>query len=148
MRAGDVAGCSAVEGTTVVWAGWTVCRPASWEAQEGSSTRLTLRMRAVLRITRIIPLSVSGSTPFALPLVFAIEGLDHPIREIDRGFAVQDQRTWSGISLLHDQRDVFLLGDLPHHLFDLFGEVAEQLTFLGLDLPFELSDVALIGEQL
>src|SRR5438552_16603363 len=67
MRAGDVGGCSTVEGTTVVWAGWTACRPASWEAQEGSSTRLTPRMRAVLRIRRIIPLSVLGSTPFAPP---------------------------------------------------------------------------------
>src|SRR5438093_667147 len=78
--------------------------------------------------------------------VFALEGLDHLICEIDRGLAVQDQRAESGLPFLHDQRDIFSLGDLPHHLFDLFGEVAEQLTFLGLDLSFEFLDMTPVGE--
>src|SRR2546427_11046423 len=51
-----------------------------------------------------------------LARVFALEGLDHPICEIDRGLAVHDQRSESGIPFLHDQRDIFSLGDLPHHL--------------------------------
>src|SRR5437867_6749324 len=81
-------------------------------------------------------------------LPFALEGLDHPICEIDRGLAVHDQRAWSGIPFLHDQSDPLFLGDFPHHVFDFCGEVAEQLTFLGLDLPIEFLNMAPIGYQL
>src|SRR2546426_8409861 len=100
---------------------------SSWRRRVGrrGRRRVALRLAARWRIGRPAR-------------AFALEGLDHPIREIDRGFAVHDQRAESGIPFLHDQRDLFLLGDLPHHLFDLFGEVAEQLTLLGLDLPLEL----------
>src|SRR2546422_1411296 len=95
---------------------------SSWRRRVGrrGRRRVALRLAARWRIGRPAR-------------AFALEGLDHPIREIDRGFAVHDQRAESGIPFLHDQRDLFLLGDLPHHLFDLFGEVAEQLTLLGLD---------------
>src|SRR5207249_10131852 len=102
---------------------------SSWRRRVGrrGRRRVALRLAARWRIGRPAR-------------AFALEGLDHPICEIDRWFAVHDQRAESGIPFLHDQRDLFLLGDLPHHLFDLFGEVAEQLTLLGLDLPLELLD--------
>src|SRR5437588_11219716 len=119
--------------------------PSMHPGPHGSSWRRWLGRRARRRVAlRLAVRWRSGR----LARVFALECLDHPLCEIDRGLAVHDQRAGSGIPFLHDQRDIFSLGDLPHHLFDLFGEVAEQLTFLGLDLPFELLDMLPIGEQL